>query len=125
MKGSSQRITLTHKNKPFVQCRPLIIGQTLYWLDALTTTVEARFIEAIYKLDYDLMHRCLGHPTNEVLRQAKDHTTGFPDGISIPTKSKVCPGCVQGKMPAASHPPSDTRATEAFMRIHSDLKSFP
>ena len=28
-------------------------------------------------------------------------------------------------MPAASHPPSDTWATEAFMRIHSDLKSFP
>ena len=68
VKGSSLRITLTHKNKPFVQCRPLIIGQTLYWLDALTTTVEARFIEAIYKVDYDLMHHCLRHPSNEVLR---------------------------------------------------------
>ena len=125
MKGSSLRITLTHKNKPFVQCRPLIIGQTLYWLDVLTTTVEAHFIEAIYKVDYDLMHRRLEHPSNEVLRRAKDHTKGFPDGISIPTKSKVCPGCAQGKMPAASHPLSDSRATEAFMRIHSDLKSFP
>ena len=125
VKGSSQRITLTHKNKPFVQCKPLIIGQTLYWLDALTTTVEARFIEAIYKVDYDLMHRCLGHPSNEVLRRAKEHTKGFPDGISIPTTSKVCPGCAQGKMPTASHPPSDTRATEVFTWIHSDLKSFP
>ena len=28
-------------------------------------------------------------------------------------------------MPAASHPPSDTRATEVFKRIHSNLKSFP
>ena len=59
VKGNSLHITLTHKNKPFVQCRPLIIGQTLYWLDALTTMVEARFIEEIYKVDYDLMHRRL------------------------------------------------------------------
>jgi len=28
-------------------------------------------------------------------------------------------------MPAASHPPSDTRAKASFSRIHSDLKSFP
>ena len=28
-------------------------------------------------------------------------------------------------MPAASHPLSDTWATEAFKQIHSDLKSFP
>ena len=28
-------------------------------------------------------------------------------------------------MPAASHPPSDTMATEAFKQIHSDFKSFP
>ena len=28
-------------------------------------------------------------------------------------------------MPAASHPPSATRATEAFKQLHSDLKSFP
>ena len=125
VKGNSQRITLTHKNKPFVQCKPLIIGQSLYWLDALTTTVEARFTETIYKVDYDLMHRRFGHPSKEVLRRAKDHTKGFPDGIIIPTTSKVCPGCAQGKMPAASHPKSDSRATEAFKRIHSDLKSFP
>ena len=28
-------------------------------------------------------------------------------------------------MLAASHPPSTTRATKPFERIHSDLKSFP
>ena len=70
------------------------------------------------------MHRLLGRPSKDVLKQAKDHTKGFLDGISIPTTSKVCPGCVQGKMPVASHPPSDARAIEAFKRIHSDLKRF-
>jgi hypothetical protein len=28
-------------------------------------------------------------------------------------------------MPASAHPPSETRATAPFERIHSDLKSFP
>jgi transposase InsO family protein len=125
LKGNSHRITLTHKNKLFVHFKPLIIGQMLYWLDTLTTTVEARLIETIYKVDYDLMHHHFGHPSKEVLRRAKDHTKGFPEGISIPTNTKVCPGCAQGKMPAAIHPPSKTWATEAFKRIHSDLKSFP
>ena len=68
VKGNSQCITLTHKNKLFVQCKPPIIGQTLYWLDVLTTTVEAHFIETIYKVDYDLMHCHLGHPSKEVLK---------------------------------------------------------
>jgi hypothetical protein len=121
----SQKDADAHKNKLFVHFKPLIIGQTLYWLDALTTTVEAQFIETIYKVDYYLMHRHFGHPSKEVLRQAKDQTKGFPEGISIPTNTKVCPGCVQGKMPAAVHPPSKTWAAEAFKWIHSDLKSFP
>jgi transposase InsO family protein len=125
--GNSLHITLLHQ-KPFVQCKPLIPGHTLYWLDATSTTVEAQFIETpyIYKVDYDLMHRRLGHPSKEVLRHAKDHTKGFPDGIKIPnTSNDVCPGCAQGKMPSASHPPSITRATTPFKQIHSDLKSFP
>jgi transposase InsO family protein len=125
--GNLLHITLLHQ-KPFVQCKPLIPGHMLYWLDATSTSVEVQFIETpyIYKVDYDLMHRRLGHPSKEVLRHAKDHTKGFPDGIKIPnTSDDVCPGCVQGKMPSASHPPSTTRATTPFRRIHSDLKSFP
>jgi hypothetical protein len=125
--GNLLHITLLHQ-KLFVQCKPLIPGHTLYWLDAASTSVEAQFIETpyIYKVDYDLMHCRLGHPSKEVLRHAKDHTKGFPDGIKIPnTSSDVCPGCAQGKMPAALHPPSITRATTPFKRIHSDLKSFP
>jgi transposase InsO family protein len=56
---------------------------------------------------------------------ARKNTNGFPPGIDIPTKAPVCPGCAQGKMPASSHLPSDTRASAPFEHIHSDLKSFP
>jgi transposase InsO family protein len=125
--GNAQVITLKHKILSYVQCKPLLPGHTLYWLAAKATKVEALKAEQliIYQVDYDLMHRRLGHPSPEVLRRAKSHTKGFPDSVQIPTKPQLCPGCAQGKMPAASHPPSTTRAKKAFDKIHSDLKSFP
>ena len=94
-------------------------GQTLYWLDAETTFINAQVVDTpdVYKVDYDLMHRRLGHPSKEVLRRAKDHTKGFPDGIIIPSTPDLCPGCAQGKMPAASHPPSTTRAKAPLIRF--------
>ena len=79
----------------------------------------------IYKVDSNLMHKRLGHPSKDILVNAKKHTKGFPNGVQIPDKLPVCPGCAKGKMPAAAHPPSTTRASAAFQRIHSDLKSFP
>jgi len=114
--------------KTIVQCKPLIPEQSLYWLDASTIDLlksNDANTSLIYNVDYDLMHCCLGNPYKEVLRCAKDHTKGFPKGITIPTTTGLCPGCAQGKMPAASHPPSDTRAKAHFKQIHSNLKSFP
>src|SRR6266571_3806772 len=126
--GNSQHINLLNNKNTIVQCKPLLPGQSLYWLDASSVDLlESNDANAslIYNVDYDLMHRRLSHPSKEVLRRAKDHTKGFPKGITIPTTTGLCPGCAQGKMPAASHPPSDTRAKAQFERIHSDLKSFP
>ena len=125
--SNKHHVTLLHKIQPFIQCKPIMPGHTLYWLEASTTNIEAQFLQSptIYKVDYDLMHRQLGHPSKDVLRHAKDHTKGFPDGIKIPSHSPICPGCAEGKMPASSHPPSDTRASQPFKQIHSDLKSFP
>jgi len=125
---NSLHINLLDNLKTIVQCKPLISGQSLYWLDASTSDlVESNDANAsiIYNVDYDLMHCHLDHPSKEVLRHAKDHTKGLPKGINIPTTTGLCPGCVQGKMPATSHPPSDTRAKACFEQIHSDLKSFP
>src|SRR6266702_2408415 len=126
--GNSQHINLLENKKTIVQCKPLLPGQSLYWLDASTVDLleyNDASTSLIYNVDYDLMHRCLGHPSKEVLRHAKDHTKGFPKGINIPITTGLCPGCAQGKMPAASHPPSDTRAKARFEWIHSNLKSFP
>ncbi len=75
--GNSQHINLLDKTKPIVQCKPLLPGQSLYWLDASTVDLfESNDAKAslIYNVDYDLMHCRLGHPSKEVLRRAKDHT---------------------------------------------------
>jgi hypothetical protein len=105
--GNSQHINLLRKNKKIVQCKPLLHGQSLYWLDASISTLTESHIanqSALLNVDYDLMHRRLGHPSKEVLRRAKENTKGFPEGIIIPSSDVICPGCAQGKMPAASHP---------------------
>jgi transposase InsO family protein len=108
-------------------CKPISFSQNVYWLDASVTDVQAKasVFNTIYSADYDLLHRRLGHPSKDVLSNAKSKMKGFPQDLQIPTDTPVCPGCVQGKMPASSHPPSATRVKAAFERIHSDLKSFP
>jgi hypothetical protein len=78
----------------------------------------------IYSADYDLLHRCLGHPSKDVLSNAKSKTKGFPQDLQIPTNMPVFPGCVQGKMPASSHPPSATRAKAALSAFTLILRVF-
>ena len=58
VEGDSQQISLLFKNQLFIQCKPLFNGQTLFWLDATSTTIEAQHMEKpiVYKVDYDLMH---------------------------------------------------------------------
>ena len=45
-------------------------------------------------------------------------------GLKIPSEH-FCPGCMQGKMTQRPFPTSETRATEPFELIHSDLKMYP
>jgi hypothetical protein len=120
--GDSHNISLVHKDKPVLTCKPLHLGQMVYRLDAAIADLDAK---QIYKVDYDLMHRRLGHPSKDIMTQAKNHTKGFPQDLPIPTNTPVCPGCAQGKMPASAHPPLESHATAPFEHMHSDSKSFP
>ena len=121
--GNAYEITLFYKKYATMTCKPLKDGQTVYWLDTTVAKIGAH--QLIYTVDYDLMHRRLGHPSRDVMSQTRKNTKGFPDKLHIPSTTPVCPGCAQGKMPASAHPPSETRAKAPFERIHSDLKSFP
>ena len=107
--------------------RPQEIGQTIYWVHTHSTAQQtlSALRATVYSVDYDILHKRFGHPSKEVLRKAIEHTRSFPKGVTFPDDTLICPGCAQGKMPAASYPQSDTRAKEPFGKVHTDLKEFP
>jgi hypothetical protein len=61
-------------------CKPLSFSQNIYWLDTSVTDVQVKvsIFNTIYLADYDLLHRCLGHPSKDVLSNAKSKMKGFP-----------------------------------------------
>ena len=113
--GDHCSITLLSKHKPTISCKPLFNGQTIYWLDASISHVEVMNIYlCIYKVDSNLMHKHLSHPSRDIFKHAKKHTKGFSNGVQIPQKLPVCSGCTKGKMPAATHPPSNAAVSQSF-----------
>ena len=82
------------------------------------------YSSALGTINYQTVHCCLSHPSKEVVRQAKQHTSGLPD-FTIPKNSTICPGCAKGKQPQRSFPPTSVRTKHAFKLIHMDIKSFP
>jgi transposase InsO family protein len=100
------------------------VTSSIFILEATPVQLDKSAL-VIYKVDYELMHKHLGHPSKDILSNAPNHVKGFPKDLEVPSNLPVCPGCVQGKMPASAHPPSKMQATAPFERIHSDLKSFP
>jgi hypothetical protein len=81
-------------------------------------------IATIFTEDYDLMHRCLGHPSLEVLPHAKEGTTGFSSMIFL-KDTPICPACAARKTYQSSFPTSGARASKPLIKIHSDIKTFP
>ena len=127
-RGSDRQISLYDVNtkKEFVTFYPRNNQSTLYEIWAQRENPNSKYLQTIYKIDFETMHKRLAHPSDDVLRKAPDNTKGFPDiDYSRLSKSPTCPGCAQGKMTQKPFPPSDKRASEPFELIHSDLKSFP
>src|SRR6201996_3091849 len=124
VRGDYQELAIcnTLSHTPFITCEPLNKGDTIYWLFAEIATVQEG--QCIYSVDYELMHKRLGHPSKDVMAQFPKQSNGTKR-FDMPKDVPVCPGCAQGKMPASPHTPSESRASAPFERIHSDLKSFP
>ena len=123
--GDTRAMILRKENStvPLIQCMPAKPGLTIYWLETIITDAKAH--ATVYTVDYNLMHKRMGHPSKDVLRHARSKTMGFPQSLNFPSETPVCPGCAQGKMPSMAHLPSDSHAREPFEKVHSDLKSFP
>ena len=86
-----------------LQAIPVPPHFTTYWLDAKSVNPDS--IHSVFKVDFDLMHRHLGHPSIKVLCHAKSKTKGFPP-IDFPKKDPICSGCALGKMAQKPFPES-------------------
>ena len=118
--GEMHTITVTYGDSDIlVPFTTSFLGQNMY-----TLKVSPVHSCALGTIHYQTVHCCLGHPSKEVIRQAKQHTSGLPD-FSILENNKISPGCAKGKQPQWSFPPTFMHTKHAFELFHTDIKSFP
>jgi hypothetical protein len=122
--GDTLSISLLHKSTNVIMCKPPYNGSTIFILEATPVQLDKSAL-IIYKVDYKLMHKHLGHLSKDILTNASNCIKGFPKNLEVLSTSPVYPGYAQGKMPASAYLPSEIRATAPFKHIHSNLKSFP
>ena len=95
---------------------------TIYWV------VPQPFNEVshafICKVDYNIWHKRLGHPSKDVLKHAKK-LKDFPRDLVFPEHSLLCRGCAEGKMHSKSFLESNSQVSKLFAIVYSDLKEFP
>ena len=101
--GDALSISLLNQSTNIITCKPLYSGSTIFILEASPVQLDKNAL-VIYKVDYELMHKHLGHPSKDILTNAPNHVKGFPKDLEVPSNLPVCPSCVQGKMPASAHP---------------------
>jgi hypothetical protein len=74
---------LYDKMQPTLTCKPISFSQNIYWLNTSVTgvRVKASLFNTIYSVDYNLLHKHLGHPSKDVLSNAKSKMKGFPQDL--------------------------------------------
>ena len=74
--------------------------------------------------DYETIHRCLGHISDEAMRYISDNVEGA-EKICFPNKKHVCHGCALGKLHQHSFSENPKHSSETLGLIHSDLLELP
>jgi hypothetical protein len=108
--------------KPLLSAYPQNPMDTIFWV--VPQKINTASNATIYKVDYDIWHKRLGHPSKDVLKCARE-LKDFPNDLVFPEHSPLCRGCAEGKLHSKSFPESDSRASTPFALVHSDLKEFP
>lgn len=113
-----------HNGQAVMDFYPHTSEPSIYWLNA-TIVKDQKVLESLalsLSIGYDLWHKCLGHPSSDILHQFSQDTLGLPKEVPIPSSVLICKGCAQGKMMSSSFPDSERRSSKTFGLIHSDLK---
>ena len=130
LRGTKHKLAIMQGSQTSLTLYPRQPGSMIYTMIAklVYKTALLASVLTIYAVDYDLMHRRMGHPSRNVLHQATCHTENFPKEIQFPVSSSnqpICRGCAEGKMHLQPFVDSVSRASRSFELIHSDLKELP
>ena len=125
VRGDTKRILLLKDDMVYLRFTPDPVRMNYYVLPIVSNSANSIQYELVYAVDYQTLHRRLGHVSRDVMRQMRKGTVGFPGNVQIPDENPVCDGCARGKMPRREFPAIEERASAAFDVIHSDLKEFP
>jgi hypothetical protein len=74
---------------------------TIFWV--VPQEINTATFATIYKVDYDIWHKRLGHPSKDVLKRAKE-LKDFPNDLVFPEHSPLCRGCAEGIQSRTSVP---------------------
>ena len=126
LRGNSHWNNFWDNDKLFLSFVPRSPGDTLYVIEDLSPREEIKFIGnlVVDTIDYKTMHRRMGHPSPDVLKQLRKHVKDSPVFDTL-KEDEVCEGCAKGKMTLRPFPPTTRRANRPFEIIHSDLKELP
>jgi hypothetical protein len=124
--GTNQSIQVLKGSTPFLTFHPRCKNDNIYVIRSMQAANKGLYCtnSSIYDVNYETIHRRLGHPSKDVIQQAQKHLKDFPK-IEVPKKEHLCPGCILGKMSNRSFPAAPQRASKPFKLIHSNLKSLP
>jgi hypothetical protein len=75
--------------------------------------------------NYDLWHKCFGHPGKKSIEELRGKVKGVPDCITAPANPKPCDGCEFGKSKHAAFPSLESRTEHPLDLIHMDLVEYP
>ena len=105
--GTAHFIKVLKNGSPFLNFVPRRRNDSIYVIRAcVADETDLHYaIDSVYNVDYDIVHKRLGHPSKDVIQKARKHLKDFPK-IEVPTEDHICPGCAQGKMTNRSFPPT-------------------
>ena len=92
LKGTKLKMAIQQGALPALTLYPKGTGETIYWLKAtfIHDTKALVSLSTVFHVDSDLMHRWMGHPSDEVLRQAKNHTDKFLQDLIFNQDRPIC-----------------------------------
>jgi hypothetical protein len=68
--GDALSISLLHKSTNIIMCKPLFNGSTIFVLEATPVQLD-KSVLVIYKADYKLMHKHLGHLSKDLIKHLR------------------------------------------------------